>query len=150
MTITVMIENDAWRPVRLGARLRRAARTALADRGTTGSLTILLADDERLRTLNAAFRKIDKSTNVLSFPAAGGDGYLGDLALSYGVTAREATEAGKSLADHAVHLVVHGTLHLLGYDHIDPAEADAMEALEITILANLGIANPYVLSSSEQ
>lgn len=150
MTITLMIECEAWRPARLGARLRRAVQATLADRGKTGSLTILLADDERLRALNAVFRKIDKSTNVLSFPAEDEGGYLGDLALGYGVTSREATEAANTLADHAVHLVVHGTLHLLGYDHIDPVEADAMEAIEIAILANLGIANPYVLSSSQQ
>lgn len=150
MSITLQIEEDSWRPARLMARLRRASALALAEQGASGSLSILLADDARVHALNAAFRKMDKPTNVLSFPASApeiAEGYLGDIILAYGVCAREAAEAGKTLADHAVHLTVHGTLHLLGFDHIDPAEAEVMEAAEIVILAKLGIADPYVLKS---
>ncbi|MGB8600609.1 MAG: rRNA maturation RNase YbeY [Rhizomicrobium sp.] len=150
MSISVQIVDEAWRPAKLSARLRRGAATALAEMGRKGAVTILMAGDDRLHELNAAFRQMDKSTNVLSFPASApevADGYLGDIALAYGVCAREAAEAGKTLSDHAVHLAVHGTLHLIGFDHIDPAEAEVMEAAEISILAKLGIANPYVLKS---
>lgn len=83
---------------------------------------------------------------MLSFPATGQDaGYLGDIAIAYGVAAREAAEAGKTMREHAIHLTVHGVLHLLGYDHETVREARMMEPLEITILAELGIANPYLV-----
>lgn len=144
MSTTLRIEDDAWRPLRLQARLRRCVAAALAAAGVQGSLTLLLTDDAALHALNKRFRDKDAPTNVLSFPAAGG-AYLGDIAIAHGVCAREAAQAGKLLADHAVHLAVHGTLHLAGYDHIDPAEADAMERLETQILAGLGIADPYVI-----
>ena len=110
------------------------------------SLTVLLAGDDRLRELNLRFRKKDKPTNVLSFPAPdGADGYLGDVALALGVAAREARNTGKDLADHVLHLTVHGVLHLLGYDHRTSGEARTMEGLEIAILHELGVANPYTL-----
>jgi probable rRNA maturation factor len=105
---------------------------------------VLLADDARLQALNAQFRGKDSPTNVLSFGApAGGAGPLGDIALAYGVCAREAAEQGKSLAAHLQHLTTHGVLHLIGYDHEDAAEAEAMEAKERAILAGLGLADPY-------
>ena len=113
-------------------------------KAAAGALTILLADDAALRRLNREFRGKDKPTNVLSFPAAPNpEGHLGDIAIAYGVTAREAAEGGKSFADHATHLAVHGVLHLLGYDHETEAEAAIMEPLETAILAELGIADPY-------
>ena len=113
-----------------------------------GPVTILLTDDATVRDLNARFRAKDYATNVLSFPAAlqpglAGPQPLGDLALAYGVCATEAAAQGKTLADHLRHLVVHGVLHLLGHDHEDDAEAEAMEALEREILASLGVADPY-------
>ena len=103
-----------------------------------------MASDAKLRALNRDFRGKDKPTNVLSFPAAANaEGYRGDIAIAYGVTAREAKAAGKSFADHAAHLVVHGVLHLAGYDHERARDAKIMEPLEVKILAGLGIADPY-------
>ena len=112
--------------------------------GAGGGVTVLLTDDETVRDLNARFRSQDKPTNVLSFPApTNPERFLGDVALAYGVCAREAVEQGKPLADHLRHLVAHGVLHLLGYDHTSDDEALEMEGLERTILAGLGIADPY-------
>ncbi len=146
--VELVIADPAWRRNRgLSARLRRAAALALARSGKaprSASLTILLADDERLRALNLSFRRKDKATNVLSFPAPPNrEGYLGDIAIASGVTAREARAAKKRPGDHAVHLAVHGVLHLLGYDHETAREARVMEPLETAILAELGIADPY-------
>jgi len=131
------------------ARLvRRAARAAIAGarRKPVGSLalTVALADDKAVRALNARDRKKDKPTNVLSYPS-GERPFLGDVVLARQTVWREATSQKKTPSDHLTHLVVHGTLHLLGYDH-ETGEADArrMEALERRVLAKLGIADPYV------
>lgn len=107
-------------------------------------LSILFCDDDFIRTLNRRWRGCDAPTNVLSFPPPpGAAGSLGDIAIAYGTTAREAQTAGKRLKDHVFHLLVHGLLHLLGYDHQNDAEAAEMERLEGVILAALGIADPY-------
>ena len=145
--IIFLVDDPKWKTARaLRTRLKHAAAEALARSGLKGhsTLTVLLSNDRRLRALNRDFRGKDKATNVLSFPAASNDqGYRGDIAIAYGVTAREAKEAGKSFADHATHLVVHGVLHLAGYDHERPRDARRMEPLEVKILATLGIADPY-------
>jgi len=142
--IEVVIAEKKWRKPGLSARLKRAASLALAEERKAGaSLTVLLADDARLRHLNKTFRGRNKPTNVLSFPV-GKDGYLGDIALAYGVTLEEARAAKKRFADHAAHLVVHGVLHLIGYDHETAREARVMEPLEAKILKKLGISDPYV------
>jgi probable rRNA maturation factor len=149
MRITVHVEEPQWRTEGRGfpAELRRAARVALDEaKSSAGNLTILLADDAKLEALNARFRGKPKPTNVLSFPA-GSDAYLGDVAIAYGVTAQEAQACGKSIHDHALHLAVHGVLHLLGYDHESAREARIMEPLEIAILAKLGIADPYAVGA---
>jgi probable rRNA maturation factor len=105
---------------------------------------VLLTGDAQLKALNHDFRGKNKPTNVLSFPApANKENYLGDVALAYDVTQNEALAAGKRFADHATHLVVHGVLHLLGFDHVRPRDAQRMEPLETRILAELGIADPY-------
>jgi probable rRNA maturation factor len=144
--ITIRITDSAWRELAaIQARIRKATgltlRRAQPDR--EHALTILLMSDGAIRQLNSHYRGKDKPTNVLSFPAAGTPGYLGDIALAHGVTAKEANKSGKPVEDHAVHLAVHGVLHLLGYDHEAAADAATMEALEIEILAELGIGNPY-------
>jgi probable rRNA maturation factor len=145
--ILVVVDDQGWRKFRgLVPALKRAAAAAAAAGGFRGaySLTILLSNDRRLKSLNRDFRGLDKPTNVLSFPAAPNkDKYQGDVALALGVTRREAKDADKRFADHAIHLVVHGVLHLAGYDHSHARDAEVMEALEVKILGRLGIANPY-------
>ncbi|HEY8947697.1 MAG TPA: rRNA maturation RNase YbeY [Rhizomicrobium sp.] len=144
--IDIVIEDPKWKKVSAPARARmkRAALAALEREKVKGSLTILLSSDTKLKDLNALFRGKNKPTNVLSFPAEeNADGYLGDVAIAYGVVKREADESGKRFADHLAHLAVHGTLHLLGHDHEKPKEAARMEGLEREILAEFGIADPY-------
>jgi probable rRNA maturation factor len=138
--ITLVVEDAHWRESRgLQAKVKRAAQAAAKAARLKGEVTILLAGDRKLRALNRAFRDRDKPTNVLSFPMAGG----GDIAMAWGVTAREARAQGKTVAAHAVHLAVHGVLHLAGYDHIRPKDAKVMEPLEVKILERLGVADPY-------
>jgi probable rRNA maturation factor len=140
--ITLLVGDPKWRSHRgLLARLTEAAEAARRSVRLKGGCTVLLADDKKLRALNHDFRGKDRPTNVLSFPGA--DGYAGDIAIAYGTTAKEAKAAAKSLADHAAHLVVHGVLHLAGYDHERPKDALVMEPLEVKILKRLGIADPY-------
>lgn len=146
--IDVVVDDESWSSVApdITGRVKRAASLAFA-RGQTGrpasAIVILLSDDARLRALNRQHRGKDRPTNVLSFPAGAGQNHLGDIAIAYGVTRCEAGAAGKPLLDHLLHLTVHGVLHLLGYDHERPSEADRMEALEREILAELGIPDPY-------
>jgi probable rRNA maturation factor len=139
----VIVEDARWKRAR--PQVRRAALAAYARAGgnATRPFTILLTTDKKLRALNAGFRGKDKPTNVLSFPS-GDPAYLGDIAIAYGVAAREAKAEGKPFADHASHLAVHGVLHLLGFDHERPRDAKLMEPLEIEILATLKIPNPYL------
>ncbi|MCX2523862.1 rRNA maturation RNase YbeY [Larsenimonas rhizosphaerae] len=117
-------------------------------------LTLRFVDDDEMRDLNATYRGKDKSTNVLSFPFEAPAGIelplLGDLVLSPHVIDREAREQGKTLQDHFTHMVIHGTLHLLGYDHIEDAEAEEMEAMERRLLSELGISDPYLPSKEDE
>ena len=109
-------------------------------------ITIALTDDAEMRDLNRTWRKKDEPTNVLSFPAGGASGeagMLGDVIISFETAQREAEDSGIALSDHVSHLVVHGVLHLLGFDHRDDTEAEQMEDLERKALASLGIADPY-------
>ena len=153
------IDIDGWPDgdwIALAERAEKAAaqvEPALANQRLTTSL--LLTTDEQVHDLNREWRGKDKPTNVLSFPmleraelkALGGDGppvLLGDIALAHETCAREATEKGRPLEDHAAHLVIHGLLHLAGLDHeISARDAEEMEALEVKALAKLGIADPY-------
>ena len=127
----------------------------LADAAPLVEIAVRLSNDEEVQTLNRDFRGKDKPTNVLSFPQVqadlleslsnsdDGEILLGDIVLARETCAREAEDKRVPLADHATHLIVHGTLHLLGYDHMDDPSAAAMEALEVKALASLGIGNPY-------
>jgi probable rRNA maturation factor len=141
--IEIEIEDEAWTAAlpEAEALILPAAAAALEARG---GVTILLTDDDTVADLNERFRGKPGPTNVLSFPAPPNpEDHLGDIALAYGVCAREANEQGKPLAHHLQHLVAHGVLHLLGYDHLTEAEAEEMEALERRILAGLGVPDPY-------
>ena len=142
--IEVEVEDAAWSDALPDAIavVERAATAALG--GVEGDVVVLLTDDAAVRDINARFRGKDRPTNVLSFPATESAApHLGDLVLAYGVCAAEAGAQGKTLADHLSHLTVHGVLHLLGRDHEDEAEAEAMEAEERSILARLGVSDPY-------
>jgi len=154
LAIEVEIEDEAWLPAlsltegEIQALIGKAAEAALtAPRLTDAqarSVVVLLTDNGAVQDLNGRFRGQDKPTNVLSFPAPQNpEGHLGDIALALGVCVGEADEQGKSLSDHLCHLTVHGTLHLLGYDHETDAEAELMEGLERTLLAGLGVTDPY-------
>lgn len=147
LQVDVLVEDPDWdralddQAEQFCAKVLQAAARAEEKRG---AVAVLLAGDAAVRTLNRQFRQKDAATNVLAFPPTPGqDGFLGDLALAYGVCAAEAQAGGRSLRDHAAHLLVHGLLHLLGYDHAETAQALAMEARERTILAGIGVADPY-------
>lgn len=145
--IDIEIEDEAWTtalPDAQAAALKAAEAAVEAEGGGEAVLTILLTDDDTVADLNQRFRNKAGPTNVLSFPAPENpEGHLGDIALAYGVCAREAQEQGKPFAHHLQHLVAHGVLHLLGYDHLEEDEAEEMEDLERRILAGLGVPDPY-------
>jgi probable rRNA maturation factor len=142
--ISVEIEDEAWTAAVADAEARVVAAAGAALDGGTGEVVVLLTDDATVRDLNARFRGKDRPTNVLSFPAPEtARPHLGDLVLASGVCVAEAAEQGKTVADHLSHLVVHGVLHLLGHDHEDDVEAEAMEARERVVLTTLGVADPY-------
>jgi len=153
LTPDIEIEDAAWTDALADAEalVLAAAEATLASEGAgSEGVTLLLTDDATIRDLNRRFRQQDKPTNVLSFPApTNPERFLGDIALAYGVCAREAAEQGKPLAHHLQHLVAHGVLHLLGYDHMSDAEASEMEGLERAVLAGLGIPDPYAAGEGD-
>jgi len=155
VAIDISVEAGDWPAKRsLNALARSAVNAVAAELALTGTteLSILFSDDEHIRVLNAQWRGKDKATNVLSFPAfpvaKGGavPPMLGDIALARETIEREAELDSKPFDHHLTHLVVHGALHLLGYDHETEADAEEMEAAERRILARLAIADPYALS----
>lgn len=162
--VDTVIEDPRWEGFGLAARADAAAAATLAAlHMSAGGYTLCLmgCDDARIAELNAEFRQKGQPTNVLSWPAeelaaeTTGDlpvvpepglrmpTELGDIAIAYDTCAREAAEQGKPFDAHVTHLVVHGVLHLLGFDHINDADAELMEATERRILASLGVADPY-------
>jgi len=153
LSFAVSAPSALWRRLPGARTLARETLAAAAQecgfppRGRA-EVSLRLSDDAELSALNARWRGLDKPTNVLAFPAAPPERnaeapMLGDVIIAYETTAREAAEAGKPLADHFRHLVAHGFLHLIGYDHQSPDEAERMETLERRILARLGVADPY-------
>jgi probable rRNA maturation factor len=144
--IDVRVDHEAWGAAFGGdpepfVVAVLAAAAAAEDR--PGGVAVLLGADSDVRALNARWRGKDAPTNVLSFPAPGGAGYLGDIALAYETVAAEALAQGKGIRAHAAHLLTHGFLHLLGYDHDADDKAARMEARERAILAGLGYPDPY-------
>jgi probable rRNA maturation factor len=162
--LEIALDNDgewdsshSWLPL-----VRKAAEAAISESAYPDlaqaerplEISVTLTGDGQVQALNAKWRGKDKPTNVLSFPMAderdltksnisGAELLLGDIILARGVCEAEASDKGVSVEDHAAHLVVHGTLHLLGYDHHDERDAADMEAREVRALKRLGIANPY-------
>ena len=150
LSIAYAVNAEGW-PDGLEAiaesAIREALRQSEAEMVGVAEVSVVLTDDAEQRDLNRDWRGIDKSTNVLSFPQIEPfgpvSGILGDIILARETLEREADEMGIGFSDHFTHLVVHGFLHLLGYDHIEDDEAEEMEGLETQILATLGIADPY-------
>lgn len=152
----VLVVADAWHAEPDAEAIVLRAIDAAAAKINTGigasELAVMLTDDAGIQTLNANWRGIDKPTNVLSFPASPPTGVpkpgdpprmLGDIAIAYETTRREADDEGKLFAAHLTHLAVHGYLHLIGYDHANEADAEDMEQIERDILSTLGIPDPY-------
>ncbi len=160
MTVDCVVEDDRWGDI---AALAQLATDATLERlglePSVFEISVLACDDARIAALNADFRAKPTATNVLSWPSEergaaidgemplspqpGPDAELGDIAIAYDTCTREATEAGKPLRDHTLHLLVHGTLHLLGFDHERDRDATLMEGLETEILGKMGIPDPY-------
>jgi probable rRNA maturation factor len=152
--IDILVEASGWGDEEhLAALVRRAVDAATAGAGldvaATSELSVVFTDDAAIRALNASWRGKDKATNVLSFPAAAltpgsaPEPLLGDIVIARETVEREATLEAKPFEHHLTHLIVHGFLHLLGYDHEGPEEAEAMEGLERRVLARLAIPDPY-------
>ncbi|MGB0960599.1 MAG: rRNA maturation RNase YbeY [Halocynthiibacter sp.] len=163
--IDIMIEDPRWTPTGFEDLARDVVRFCLLEMDLPVErceVSILACDDARIKVLNADFREKDAATNVLSWPAEDlqpeeeggrpsspepflpdGDIELGDIAISYDTMEKEARAAGKPLTDHVTHLLLHGVLHLLGYDHITDKDATVMEAIEIRLLGKRGIESPY-------
>ncbi|MBD1204077.1 MAG: rRNA maturation RNase YbeY [Rhodobacteraceae bacterium] len=163
--VDIVIEDDKWEAFGLESLAERACAATLdgVGLGTLGYSVVLMGcDDARIAALNADFRGKPQPTNVLSWPSeeraadvAGGvpdlpvpggaeePCELGDIAIAFETCEREAAEQGKPMVEHVTHLVVHGLLHCLGYDHVDEADAAVMESLEVRILASMGLSDPY-------
>jgi probable rRNA maturation factor len=153
VSVEIAMDSLLWEAVRdVGALIEQAVEAALRvgniDHREDAELSVVLTDDPGIQALNKAWRLQDKPTNVLSFPAVppermADSPVLGDVVLAYETVKREAAELGIGIEAHVSHLVVHGTLHLFGYDHMSDADAERMETLEAAVLATLGIADPY-------
>lgn len=146
LEIEAVVEAEGW-VMALGvdpdAFVARILRTAAKGEKAQGAVSVLFADDAAVRALNRTWRGKDAPTNVLSFPAPAGLGAVGDIALALETVVAEARDRGKPVSDHAAHLIAHGFLHLLGYDHEADADAERMEARERAIMAELGLPDPY-------
>jgi probable rRNA maturation factor len=154
--VEILVESPLWKGQRSAKSVLHQAITAAAAvvPGTAGELAIVLTDDAAIRTLNRTWRAKDEPTNVLSFPSPRSPGrgtppLLGDIVIAYETTAREASAERKPFRHHLAHLAVHGFLHLAGYDHEADEEAEAMEKIEIDVLARLKVPNPYIARNAK-
>ena len=157
--VDLVIEDERWAALDMDALAERAARTALDIAGIASDyeICVMACDDARIAELNGEFREKPRATNVLSWPAfelspesEGGQPTtppqaesLGDIAIAYETCEREAAEKGITMQAHVLHLIVHGCLHLLGYDHETDKDATVMEKLEVKALASMGVDDPY-------
>ena len=167
MTTDTICEDERWETANLPSLAETASDATLSYLGYDPSsfeVALLGCDDDRISVLNADFREKPQATNVLSWPSveraaeiAGNnpvslqlpfDEELGDIAISYDTCRREADAANRPFADHVTHLVIHGTLHLLGYDHIRDADATLMERIEVDVLGKMGIGDPYIITEA--
>ena len=169
MILDISIEDNRWHEIDFEGLAGRVIDVTLVHMGVAADLcelSVLACDDARIADLNSEFRGKPVATNVLSWPAEElasdtpggaprapepdftGEISLGDVAISYDTCMREANDAGKPVADHVRHLVVHGILHLLGYDHIRDQDATLMESIEVEILGKMGVDNPYTENDS--
>lgn len=156
LDLTIILDTPRWQDVLpdYEAMCQKTIHQTLEATGHDASnkaASIVLADDPLLKSYNHQYRGKDKATNVLSFPASIPAGIpvenqnLGDILISLSTLEKEASEQNKNFSDHFQHMLIHGTLHLLGYDHLTEREANVMEDLEISILQTFGVSNPYIL-----
>ncbi|MDG1417240.1 MAG: rRNA maturation RNase YbeY [Maricaulis sp.] len=154
LAVDVIVEEESWTQLAGKAVLaERAVAAAAAElpNARAGVIAILLTDDASVASMNEQFRGKTGPTNVLSFPAAANvENHLGDIALAWGVVECEAANKSCSVADHLRHLIIHGFLHLQGYDHQADEEAEIMEAIECRALSRLGVANPYTMNTDDE
>jgi probable rRNA maturation factor len=146
LSVDVLVQSPKWTDHRGAAAAVRKAINATADEISSpdGEVAVVLTDDAAIRKLNKQWRRIDKATNVLSFPSSKGAPMLGDIVIAYETLARESRDEGKEFSHHLSHLAVHGFLHLMGYDHQNDSEAEAMEELERVIMTRLRMPDPYL------
>jgi probable rRNA maturation factor len=169
MTLDITIDDSRWLQAQLDSLATQAVTSTLQHLGIdidACELSVLACDDQRITQLNSEFRAKPRATNVLSWPAEEltsdlpgglpespkpdftGEIALGDIAISFDTCAREAAEAAKTMDDHVRHLIIHGVLHLLGYDHIRDLDATLMESVEVEILGKMGVDDPYTENDS--
>jgi probable rRNA maturation factor len=153
--IDILVQSPLWREQRSARAVIRRAIAAAANAAPTSQaeLAVVLTDDSAIRVLNRNWRGKDAPTNVLSFPSTAPSSaahrHLGDIVIAYETCAREAQAEGKPFRDHLAHLAVHGFLHLLGYDHITDAQANVMENLEISVLRQMKVPDPYIARAAK-
>ena len=151
LSVAVLVQSPQWKEQRGAAAAVRKAINAAADEisSPSGEVAVVLTNDAAIRKLNRQWRKIDKPTNVLSFPSSQGAAMhgtaLGDIVIAYETLKRESRDERKEFTHHLSHLAVHGFLHLMGYDHQNDSDAEAMEELERAILKRLKISDPYLV-----
>ncbi len=142
-TVDIIINDCAWNVIQIESASITKAIIQHLKLDTETNFSLLLTNDEEITVFNTTYRQKENPTNVLSFPCEGIEGYIGDIILSYDTIKKESEDQNKSFTDHLTHMIVHGVLHLLGYDHREDEDANIMESHERAILSSLKIKNPY-------